>query len=317
MSNIIRMPGAKDAPRSVRSKMDTIVVTQQWVESLETPAFQRPLRINEKVRAIAEQIKQDQVIPGVIVLGRLNGKMYRIDGQHRLEAFKLSALREGYADVRIVDFDSFDEMGKEFVELNSAIARMRPDDFLRGLGGSLPSLRRLRSMCPFIGYDQIRRSEHSPLLSMATALRCWRGAAMDTPTPPSISVVELAREISLEQADQLGIFLLMANKAWGRDIEYARLWGALNLTLCMWLWVRVVTGTYSAKSAQISKENFLKGMMSLSADAEYLGWLLGRKIGDRDRSPAYGRIRKIVAHRVEIEVKKKINLPSPPWFGSR
>ena len=133
MTNIIPI---RRAPTDQRSRSDTLVVTQAVLKSWKLPPFQRPLRENEKVRALVEELKSNGgVLPGVLTLGHLSKdrSTYIVDGQHRLHAFELSELKEVYADVRIIDFDSVDEMGEEFVKLNSSLVRMRPDDVLRGL----------------------------------------------------------------------------------------------------------------------------------------------------------------------------------------
>src|SRR5687767_9903420 len=129
--------GYKAAPRSVRSRMDTILLTPAVVAKWKTPPFQRPLKINAKVLALAEALKQSGgVLPGVITLGDVDTDRYVVDGQHRVQAFLLSELTEGYADVRICAFDNLAEMGQEFVDLNSSLVRIGPDDVLRGLEGT-------------------------------------------------------------------------------------------------------------------------------------------------------------------------------------
>src|SRR5687767_8223986 len=163
----------KSAPKSVRSTMDTVLLTQEWVKSMAHVPFQRPLRVNEKVSALAEELKcSGGVIPGVLTIGVIGKERYLVDGQHRVEAFKLSGLRDGYADVRICHFDSMAEMGEEFVNLNSQLVRMRPDDILRGMEGSNIGLTMIRKACEFVGYDMIRRGASAPILSMSTMLRC-------------------------------------------------------------------------------------------------------------------------------------------------
>ena len=68
-----------------------------------------------------------------------------------------------------------------------------------------------------------------------------------------------------------------------------------------------------------SNDLFRKCLMSLSADAGYADWLVGRKLGDRDRSPAYSRIKQIFTGRIMDELKvdrNKVFLPQPPWMHS-
>lgn len=310
-----------EAERSTRTTLDTIEVTPDLVRSWKLPPFQRELRVNEKLIAISRQIKEDDgVIPGVITLGVLNKERYIVDGQHRREAYLLSENLVGYCDVRVLHFANMAEMGEEYVRLNSRIVNMKPDDIMRGLEESYPALARIRRRCPFVGYGQIRRSERAPVLSMSALLRCWHGSGGETPKSGGASAIMLATSLTDEASDEAVGFLDLAFKAWGRDQAYVRLWGNLNLTLCMWIYRRVVLGdglTSTSRSHRFTKEHFAKCLMSLSADSDYVDWLLGRNSMSRDNTPAYTRIKAIFAKRMETEIGRKILMPSPSWAVSK
>jgi hypothetical protein len=193
--------------------------------------------------------------------------------------------------------------------------RMRPDDILRGLEGSVAALTEIRKQCPFVGYDMIRRGPTSPIVSMSMILRAWRGSSTDVPSPHSGtgSAQSLATTLTDEESRALIDFLKLAVDGFGRDPEYARLWGSLNVILCMWLYRRMVITQYSPKTPRLTKDGFKKCLMSLSANADYLDWLVGRHLGERDRSPAYNKIRSSFAQRIEIETGKKPSMPAPAW----
>jgi hypothetical protein len=81
-SNVIRMVGAKEAPRSVRSKMDTLELTIDALDRWKKPPFQREQRMTKKVRLLVAELKESGgVIPGILTLGRMDGDTYLIDGQ--------------------------------------------------------------------------------------------------------------------------------------------------------------------------------------------------------------------------------------------
>lgn len=316
--NVIAMKGLRElprsAPKSLRSTMDTVLLTQDWVKSMAHVPFQRPIRVNARVVELAEELKcAGGVIPGILTIGVIGKERYLVDGQHRVEAFKMSGLKEGYADVRICHFDSMAEMGEEFVNLNSQLVRMRPDDILRGLEGSNAGLGVIRKACDFVGYDMIRRGASSPLLSMSTLLRCWFGSAPDVPTSSGMSALHAARTLTEDDSQQIVQFLNVAHGGFGRDPEYYRLWSSLNLTVCAWLWRRTVLTQYSPKSARMTAMLFGKCLMALSADHGYLDWLVGRNLSDRDRSPCYNRIKAIFVKRLEEETGKKPIFPAPAW----
>lgn len=323
-SNVVSLKGTREAPKSLRSSMETLIVSIDQVNQWKVPPFQRPVRVNAKVEAIAETLKQSGCeITGVVTLGKIakDPAMWIVDGQHRLEAFRMSGMTEVIADVRIINFDTMAEMAEEFVRLNSALVRMRPDDILRGLEPTTPALRTISRECDFVGYTQIRRGGSSgPILSMASVIRVWVGSDAETPTSNTngMPVASMAGSLSDESVENLVRFLHVAQAAWGRDPEYYRLWGGLNLAVCMWLWRRLVIDRNRAgnkRIAVLSIAQFKQCLMSVSADHNYLDWLQGRTLSDRDRSPCYGRIKKAFVSRLTEELgdSKAAILPQPAW----
>jgi len=302
------------AQKVTQTILDTIEITPDAVRAWESPPFQRPLKVNDKVRAIAAEIRANGgVVPGVLTLGRLEGRTYLLDGQHRREAYLLSEVAVGYVDVRIHRFESFADMGEEFVRLNTAIVTLKPDDVLRGLEGACAPMAKIRRLHPFVGFEMIRRNARAPILSMSALLRSWFGSAPETPKSSGLSAVDIAREITGDDADLLSEFLNLAYSAWGRDAEYARLWSTLNLIICMWLFRRLVVASWSPNVPKLTKEMFGKCLMALSADKHHIDWLHGRVFNSRDRSPCYTRIKAIFAKRIEEETGKRPRLPQPPW----
>lgn len=302
------------AEKATRSVVDTIGFTREDASNWIIPPFQRPLRVNEKVRALAEVIRHDGgVVPGMLTFGKLKDVIYLLDGQHRREAFLISEKENGFADARTCYFNSMAEMGEEFVNLNSQLVKMRPDDMLRGMEGTLDSLQKIRSECPFVGYDNIRRGTSSPILSMSLCLRQWELSRPEVPNSSCASGLMLAQSMHSDDAKLLSNCLKASFTAWGRDAEYRQLWSGLNLALCMWLYRRVVLIRYSPRTAKLTTEQFIKGLMALSASSTYLEWLVGRRLGEADRAPAYSRITSIFSSRLQSEFKEKLSWPRPAW----
>ena len=296
-----------------RTTLDTILVTPPLVGSWKSPPFQRPLTVNNRVREIAEQIKETEVIPGVLTLGVLGRDTYLLDGQHRRQAFLISEIKEGYADVRIHHFDDFGDMGAEFVKLNTAITRLKPDDILRGFEAGNANIRKIREQCPFIGYDHIRRGDNAPIVSMSAALRSWFSSAGDNPSSRALTAMEFVQTLTEEDTSVMISFFRLAFEAWGRDQTHHRLWGGLNLVLCAWIYRRTVVTQYSLKTPKLTRDLFKKCLMSVSADAGFYDWLLGRTVSERDRSPAYARLKAIFVKRLSEELNKKVMFPQPAW----
>src|SRR5262249_29232418 len=179
---VIQFKDPSKAQRQTHTKLDTIMITHELLKTWKHAAFQRTLLVNSRVREVSCRIREnDGVIPGILTLGIVGADTYLVDGQHRCEAFLISGLKEGYADVRFHWFDSVAGMAQEFEELNSALVNWKPDDILRAREHYMEPLRELRKRCPFIGYTQIRRSAGSPLISMSAVLRCWFGSEREVP----------------------------------------------------------------------------------------------------------------------------------------
>jgi len=154
------------------------------------------------------------------------------------------------------------------------------------------------------------------MLSMSALLRCWFASSAEVPGHSGgASAAKLVQQVTIDEADSMIAFLELAIAAWGRDVEGYRLWGNLNLSLCMWLYRRLVITPYSPRTPKLSKDMFQKCLMSIAADGQYADWLVGRLLSERDRSPAYGRLKAIIARRLEAETGKKPSLPSPAWSG--
>ncbi len=310
----LKLVPSTDEEKVTQSIVDTIIITPELVRSWQLPAAQRPLKVNEKIKALAVELKQNGgVLPGFMTLGRIGGITYLLDGQHRREAFLMSELAEGYTDIRVRRFTDEAEMGREFVLLNSSLVRLTPDDILRGLEASSAPLQRIRKRCVFVGYDHLRRGERSPILSMSATLRCWLGSEPEVPSSGGQSASTIAEHMSIDEADVMSEFLTLCYSAFGRDESYRILWRNLNLTICAWLYRRTVITQYSANTVRLTKELFTKCLMHASATSTYVDWLQGRQLSNRDRSPCYDRLKKVFSERITTETGKKPRLPQPGW----
>jgi hypothetical protein len=306
-----------DAEKAVGVTTDIIEVTPDQLRSWLLPPCQRELNINANVRALGVQIREDDgVIPGPMTLARLAGHTYIIDGQHRRASALLSECVLLYVEVRWVHVRHLGDVDKIFKDLQKQLVRMRPDDNLRASEGANPGLMKIRSSCPFVGYDKVRRSGNGPMLSMSTLLRGWFAAVPETPSATSLSPDTLDATVKADSQGDVAHIIVFANAcyaAWGREAENKRLWTGLNLTLCAWLYQRTVMKQYSGKSSRLTKEMFQRCLMSVAADATYNSWLVDRTLRERDRSPAYAKLKAIFAKRITLEAGKKPMLPQPTW----
>lgn len=241
MSVIKIIKPSTEAEKATETTLDCWEIDCELLRGLKLPPFQRGLRVNTKVTDLAAVMakeitaKGSTVIDGVFCIGLFNGERWLVDGQHRRQAFFMAdeivkerdrrAAATGYVDVRIVHFKTMREMAQEFVKLNSRLVNMKPDDILRGLEEDYEALAKIRRSCPFVGYDNIRRGEKSPMISMAQVVRCWNASSSEVPRPGGLSAADALDALSTESADQLISFLRCTFTAWGRDTGCYRLWG--------------------------------------------------------------------------------------------
>jgi len=318
--NLKLLKPSTTSEKQTHTTMDTIELFPKLVASWKSPLFQRDLKMNGKVIAVAEEIKRNGgVLPGIITIGVLDNETYIVDGQHRLGAFLQTALPMGYADVRTHWFESLAKMAEEFVRLNSQLVKLRPDDILRGMEPSTEALQRIRRKCGYIGYDAVRRSQKGPVVSMSVFVRSWAATRVEVPATSGASALSAVGTMDDAETTAAIDCAGLCFEAWKRDYEYARLWGRLNLTLCMWLFRRIVLGermTTASRAARLTRDEFRRCLLALSADKGYLEYLVGRNLSDRDRGPTYNQIKALFQRRYLTDTGKSIRLPSPPWSHS-
>lgn len=315
----------KAAPKSKSARQETVILTRDIVKSWKVPPFQRPLTMNARVRDAIEDLNNYKTIAleGVITLGQMKHDPYTyiVDGQHRLEIFIQSVLKEVIAELRTIEYVNMAEMADDYVRLNTALVRPKPDDLLKGLESSTPALSRIREQCPFIGYSMIRRGRGlGPIVSMNQVLKCWVGSNYDTPVVSKATGPSLFEHLDGPEVSKLIEFMQLVYAAWGRDPEYYRLWASLNLTVCMWLYRMIVLSKPrgNQRYIHINNEQFRGCAMALSADPTYCEWLGGRILGDRDRNPCYQRVKAIFARRLMQNnvTGSKPRFPQPTWSSS-
>jgi hypothetical protein len=307
------------AQRTTKTRVDTIAFTLAELESWKKPKFQREIKFTKKMDEVVEDIRASGgVFPGIITLGVLDGTndIYKIDGHHRCEAFKKSGCGTGYADVRWL-YGSMEDFAEEYKLLNGCISRQHADDLLRADAIGNPKIERLRSECRVIAFAPRKTGKVS--VSMSMVLRSWANARRGTPAArgKAASGIDIIQQIEDVELAHLTRFINLCESAWGRDQEYAQLWNQMNLTMCMWLYNRLVVEKPAPMSRlkQLTTALFEKCLMSLSADSKYVEWLRGRN-GAVHRSPCYTRVKEHFAARLKEETGVKHNLPQPDWAAN-
>jgi len=305
--------------------VDYVMITVAEIESWCLPEFQREFKHNAKVAKFTEGLKANQEIAGIITLGYIAGKfvLYKVDGQHRLNAALACAVATGnpefIAHIHIKRYRDFSEMADDFTKLNDSLVNMRKDDILRAAMENSPMLQRIVAECPHVGFDNVRRATtRSKTLSMSAALNCWIGSAAETPTSTSKSGVP---ELSDEETGNLRAFLNLSYAAWSNDPANDQLWKNLNLTMCMWMFRRLVLKAADPNKklthTTMPADAFKRCLARVSADRIYNEeFLRGRGMKERDRAPCYKRLKEIFTkclHEEKFNAGKTIKYPKPAW----
>ena len=67
----------------------------------------------------------------------------------------------------------------------------------------------------------------------------------------------------------------------------------------------------------VSVSDFQKALMTLSASEGYIDWLHGRSLSERNRTPAYSRLKALMGKRLSSERGgARILMPQPSWSSS-
>lgn len=316
MSSVVEFKRPSGRPETVsETRLVTVAGLEEWVR----PPFQRPITVNKKVLAFAADLKENGgIIGGVITLGKLpnDPTIYKVDGMHRIEAARISELPEFYIELRITQFQTMAQMAAEYMRLNDKLVNMKPDDLMRALEQNSPPLQEIRRICDFVGYDNIRKStSNSLVIGMSALIKCWFTSKCETPSSGGLEPsLELVDRLDETEVRDMTAFLNVAYGAWGNDPENYRLWSNLNLIMCMWMFRVLVLKHESKKTVMLNAAQFGRCLMSVSADSAYVDWLLGRKLGERDRSPCYSRLKTIFGRRlIEDNANKRPMFPQPAW----
>ncbi len=314
MTNVI--PLKTKSQKATGSSTDTIALDLDKVKSWKRPSFQRDIKRTKRFDECVEYIKaNDGVLPGIITLGVLDGtgEVYKIDGNHRCECFVESGCKVGYADVRYV-YGSMEDFAAEYSRLNEQISRTNPDDRLRAAAVGNHKIERLRSSCKVVSFSSTKRRGKTSV-SMSSLLRAWNNACRDTPAArgKAAAAVDIMEEMDNFTLDHLINLINACENSFGREGEYASLWGQLNMTTVMWLYVQMVMNKpTSAKLRQLTPQLFEKCLLSVSADEKYVDWLRGRNASIH-RGPCYMKVKERFTSRLKEETGERYNLPQPEW----
>ena len=293
----------------------TLADMQEWRID---PDIQRGLTINAIVRVVAKKIAEEKRIPDRMLIGVLNGVMYLLDGQHRREGHRMAVEEYGcpttvVGEIRWVFCETRAELAMHFELAQRSIVKMRPDDGLRALEHFTPVLQQIRKACPFVGYTRIQRGgPASSAISMANLLRCWAGSGRETPVSSIGAARDVANSLSSKDATDCSTFANLAYRAWDNNIENGSLWGALNLTLCMWLYRQMVLAP-AEDVTRITPDQFRRFLIHLTRSVDYIDGIKGMVLSGRNRGLVMGKLEKALSAFLKSEKivknEKHVRLP--------
>lgn len=306
--------------QSLLSRMEKTVFQRQidraYAQTLldSMPEFQRGFQRNKKFEEVKDYIVARHEIPGELTIGILDGMPLALDCQHRIHAFLDTDLES--VKVTVVQFTngSYQDYAREFTLRNSQIRALDTNDRLRGMAPNLPLINKLVNDFPFMSFAAAKSGDN---LSVSTVLSTWNKATQDTPSATN-PVAEIASVLTDSEYLRMAAFIQCAHRAWGDPVRSNKmLWSSLTLTMTAWLYRRVVEPVEdpARKVTKIDDLTFSKCLMGVAADPTFSDWVVGRRLGRRDRGPAYNRVKEIFVQRLRHEYpeRKNINLPQPRW----
>jgi hypothetical protein len=218
------------------------------------------------------------------------------------------------AELRWEFFDDYAKMALRFDKLQRHMAKMKPDDGLRALEHSVPVLAYIKKSCLFVGYGKIQRAEStSASLSMSVLVRCWVGSESAVPTSSPGAARELVQAMDQSTAERCVEFATLAFRAWENNSEFGPLWGTVNLTLCIWLYRRMVLAP-STEVKPMTREQFGRFLMALTDD-DYIEFLRGKQMTRNSRNAVMTRLETRLTtflKKVDPKVRRPC-LPKRDW----
>lgn len=304
--------------------VEKIIITHEIVEGWKKPPFQRPVAIGRNLGKLAVNLQDDEFLLTTIYLGVLDGVTYIVDGQHRKEAFIASGLRRLVAPVTTRYYPDgtagLTRMCEDFLKINTHVKNPTANDKLRALEPTNPLIGKIREDCPFVGYSGFRRSDSSPIVSMAQAIRALVISAQEAPGSAGRSAVDHAVEMRSSEVNGLKTFLKLAYESWGRDAENKYLWSPMNLTMCLWFFRRMLRSPSSSGSlGNTTQAQFLDIFFGLMSNRRYRALLQGNKGGrlhdSNTRNPVCRELMKTIKAQLKKDGTKSPYIPKPSWPG--
>jgi hypothetical protein len=179
--------------------------------------------------------------------------------------------------------------------MQTSICRSTPDHRLQSLEPRCPNLLHFREGCKdIVTYGRVIKGR-GRVLPVSHALRCWASSNEDPPAKNVTNTEILAQGLTALDVQQLSGLLHSLIRVWGDQREYKCLWGPLNLTLCMWLYRRMVIGVPAPAPnvTRLTSGQFEAGVAGLthSSYRSALGNKKLRKEGEADeREYIYGQL---------------------------
>lgn len=285
--------------------------------------IQRGSSLTKKIVEVGEDIGGSGIFPSTIYIAVWEGNQYINDGLQRFSGWRDAVSKGGPTQVAAnVQWEYFPDgpdgkakMGERFAKLQLTLKRHRPDDGLRAIQHSLPAIKLIADECPNVGFGAVQRSNSkNTSLSMAVALQSWASSASEQCTS-SGSARDLAYRLTMDDAKKCVSFLTVARGAWGSTVEYNRLWGPVNLSVCMWLYRRMVVDPEQGVTPLTAKQ-FSNCLVTLTNDtpkSTYVEWLRAKPSSAENRRMALANhIRPRFISRIRQEKIRKHSSPKLP-----
>lgn len=274
-------------PQLKKITVDSMVINREL--AFETwqvhPDLQREVIDNKKLEEVVAELLVVGAYPeGVIIIGCLNGVLYKVDGNYRMRAFEKTNLPSIRASVQFIRFESLEEMTESYRRLQGQIKKSTPNDRLKVLANVWPPIRHIAEECRFVTYIKATKSA-GRLVTMATVIQIWAWSKTDPPKPKTGgSLEDLAKGVTQEDAAKVVEFLKVCRSNFGAD--FPPMWKANHLSLCLWLYRRMVwrEDAENQRWAKLTSREFGSGTAVLR-NADYVKLITGKNLSrDEDRN---------------------------------
>jgi hypothetical protein len=265
---------------------DVLIDRHLALEVWQVPEYNRETTDTKKVNELVEALLREPVLRyDHFIISCRECVLRKVDCNHRVRAFEKSGLPAIRVNIHYIRFDSEEEEVEAYRQKQYQLKRSTPNDRLKVVARTHQPLQRIAELCNFVTFDKACAGQAGKLVTMSTVVQVYEWSKTNPPRSRSVSSIEdLAKTLTAEDAAQIVEFLLLCREYF--EVKNPSLWKVSNLTLCLWLYRRLIwrEEVEDTRWSRMTSQEFGSGLGALS-NTTYAGRITNKTLShDTDRN---------------------------------